>query len=113
MEKFMVVSQKGYENYAREYGNKKAKEIESLILNSKFTSGLINNCRQNRKVPSVKDIGACVMSNMSMAFAKTATTRFACHILLDKWNWEINEELQLISDEDLIKIYHEINKNLH
>jgi len=112
MDDFMLLSQKNYDNYSREFGQKKVRNIESIILNSKYTAGLIQNSRINRAVPTAKDLGACVLSNFKMSLKGTEAFRFACRLLLDRWNWEVNEELCLASDDELIAIFHEI-RNLH
>lgn len=100
-------------DYFREKGEAKARKIITKINNSRHTASFMYQCRSRRIIPSSEDLGATVLSNVSLTFARPSTVKFACLILLDKWNNEINNEFYLASEERLMIILQSVFKNIH
>lgn len=100
-------------DYFRENGEIKARKIITKINNSSHTGSFMYQCRSRRIIPSAKDLGSTVLSNISLSFARPSTVKFASLILLDKWNNEINSELHLASDERLTSILRSVYQNIH
>lgn len=99
--------------YFRERGEVKARKIKAKIDNSRHTARFMYETRSKRIVPVDKDISVAVLSNVSLSFARPSTVKFACLILLDKWNDEINQDLHLASEDQLIRILRSIYQNIH
>lgn len=113
MVNFEVISKQVYDDFLREYGEKKTRKITALINKSKYTGNLMYQSRSRRFVPTAKDFGMAVLGNLSMSFARPSTVKFASFLLLDKWNKEINQELYLASDQHLINILVTIREHVH
>jgi hypothetical protein len=100
-------------DYFREKGEVKARKIITKINNSKHTGSFMYESRSRRIIPTAKDLGSTVLSNVSLSFARPSTVKFACLILLDKWNNEVNHELYLASEEHLASILRSVYQNIH
>ncbi|AFU69147.1 MULTISPECIES: hypothetical protein [Psychroflexus] len=100
-------------DYFRENGEAKARKIITKINNSKHTGSFMYQSRSRRMTPTANDLGSTVLSNVSLSFARPSTVKFACLILLDKWNNEINNDLYLASEERLISIIRSVYQNIH
>ena len=110
---FEDISKHLYDDFLREFGERKTRKIVALINNSRHTGSLLYQCRSRKLVPTAKDLGATVYSNLSMTFAKSSTVKFACFLLLDKWNHEVNREFNLASDQHLISIINGVRNHVH
>lgn len=101
---YEISTQRRYNEFSRLYGQKKALKIVYKIKNSKHTASLIRQSQLNRISPSLKDFNSCVVGNLSFSFSPTDTVRFATLILIEKWHIEVNQNLNLISDQKLCEL---------
>lgn len=113
MNSYYEIKEDIIKQYFRESGEVKARKIITKINNSRHTASFMYDTRSKRIIPVYEDISAAVLSNVSLSFARSSTVRFACLILLDKWNDEVNQELQLASEYQLNKILRSIYQNVH
>lgn len=113
MYNYSDIKERAFEEYLRENGEVKTRKIIAKINNSRHTGSFMYQCRSKRIIPSANDLGSTVLSNVSLSFARPSTVKFACLILLDKWNNEINTELYLASEQQVINILRSVYQNIH
>jgi len=113
MEDFELVCQNNYEVYFRENGERKIQKIITTINNSKYTGDLFYQSRSRRFVPTAKDFGRAVLGNFSLSFSRPSTVKFASCFLLEKWNNEVNYDLDIAFESQLINIYKDIINHVH
>lgn len=95
-------------DYTREYGERNARKIINTIKSSKHTANLLNQSSTGRFLPNVGDFNSFVLSNFSLSFAKTSKIRFASIILLNYWHNDVNNSLNIASEEEVLYLFNRI-----
>ncbi|UMB59892.1 hypothetical protein MHL31_12510 [Lutibacter sp. A80] len=98
-----------YEQYLREFGERKVRKVTTIINNSKHTRNLLNQCFLKKISPNATDLRQNVLSNFKLAFANKATEIFAMSLLLKKFNDEVNIDDCIISQGQVIQVFSEFN----
>lgn len=107
-DKYEVITQRSYTEFSRLYGQKKVLKIEAKIKSSKHTTNLISQSLIKKIAPSLKDFNATVLGNLSFSLSPTHTIRFAILVLIEKWHLEVNQRLNLLSDQEMCALVENI-----
>ncbi|RYH75532.1 hypothetical protein EVU94_00825 [Flavobacteriaceae bacterium 144Ye] len=107
-ENYILQYQNQFNVFAQEYGMKKVRTIKSIVEKSKHTQSLLNQSLNNMILPTTKDFGSCIMSNLRLSLSSTDKIRFATILLVDIWHNKVNTIIGLADDEKLVELLNSI-----
>lgn len=98
-----------YNEFLREYGERKIRNIKQTIDDSKHTRSLLNQCYTKKVAPNATVLRQIMLSNIKLSFASKPVGIFAMSLLLKKFNDEVNIDECIISDSEVLEIFQNFN----
>lgn len=89
--------------YLQSEGEKKATKIIEKVKTSDKLSGLINTSRYRHVAPNDVDVLSALLIIPFFAFRSNLTHLFAATCFYVRWNEEVNNQLHILSDEELVR----------
>ena len=98
-----------YNEFLREYGERKIRSIQKTIENSKHTRSLLNQCYTKKVAPNATVLRQCMLSNIKLSFASKPIGIFAMALLLKKFDDEVNVNECIKSEVEIMEIFKSFN----
>lgn len=95
-------------DYSHEYGARNATKIIRTIINSKHTSNLLSQSSSKNFVPNAEDFKSFVLRNKAFSSVSSSKIKFASVILLNHWHNDVNNSLNLISENLVLLLFNRI-----
>ncbi|KJD31236.1 hypothetical protein PK35_15480 [Tamlana nanhaiensis] len=98
-----------YNDFLREFGERKIRSIQKTINNSKHTRSLLNQCYLRKICPNPIDLRQSMLSNIKLSLSSKAVGIFAMALLLKKFNDEVNINDCIVLDSEVLDVFTRLN----
>lgn len=90
--------------YIRHHGRDKFTKVLVKVMSANKPNKLIALSKIHRTIPTAKIFLACICETPYFLFSSNETQAFAALLLLNRWDEEVNRDIDALDDEELISI---------
>ena len=92
------------QKYIRYHGRDKFTKVLVKVMSANKPNKLIALSKIHRTIPTAKIFLACICETPYFLFVSNETQALAALLLLNRWDEEVNRDIDALDDEELISI---------